>query len=77
MTQELKRLTLVITPEMELLMDRAKQMFYNSNRSEMVRTLISAGLDAADNRESTKKPAVDDASFAQKSACSESSNDSS
>ena len=44
MPTELKRMTFAVTPEMEKLMDEAKQMFYNSTQSEMIRTLVVAGL---------------------------------
>ena len=46
MATELKRLTFTITPEMEPVMDTAKKMFYNQTQSEMIRTLIIAGLNA-------------------------------
>lgn len=44
MPAELKRMTFVVTPDMEGLMDEAKRMFYNKTQSEMIRTLIAAGL---------------------------------
>jgi len=39
-------MTFVVTPDMENLMDEAKRMFYDSTQSEMIRTLIVAGLTA-------------------------------
>ena len=42
-----KRMTFVLTPDMEFRLDRAKRaMFYNCSRSEMIRTLIITALDA-------------------------------
>ena len=46
MAAELKRVTLVITSDMEELMDEAKRMFYNRTQSEMIHALIKAGLTA-------------------------------
>lgn len=45
MASELKRITFVITPEMELsLAGIKKEMFYNCSQSEMIRTLVEQGL---------------------------------
>ena len=44
MATKLKRLTFAVPPDMEELMDEAKQMFYDSTQSEMIRTLIVLGL---------------------------------
>lgn len=45
-----KRLTFVLTPEMEpLLNGMKKEMFYNCSQSEMIRTLVDAGLNAFQN----------------------------
>ena len=44
MATECKRMTFAVPPEMEAIMDEAKKMFYDQTRSEMIRTLIVAGL---------------------------------
>ena len=44
MATECKRMTFAVPPEMEEVMDEAKKMFYDRTRSEMIRTLIAAGL---------------------------------
>ncbi len=50
MPTKLKRLTFVLTPEMEPLLDGIKkEMFYNCSQSEMIRTLVGAGLNAIKN----------------------------
>ena len=47
MASRLKRLTFVVTPEMEPLLDEIKrEMFYNCSQSEMIRTLIEEGWNA-------------------------------
>ena len=47
MASKLKRMTFVLTPEMEPLLDGIKkEMFYNCSQSEMIRTLVDAGLNA-------------------------------
>ncbi|WP_418973244.1 hypothetical protein [Allofournierella sp.] len=51
MPLEHKRLTFVVTPEMEPVIDKAKKIFYNYTQSDMIRTLIIAGLDSLDNDE--------------------------
>lgn len=53
-----KRMTIVVTPDMEPLIDKAKQMFYNRTQSEMIRTLIVAGLDTLDTKEKNEDPTV-------------------
>lgn len=53
MATELRRLTFVVTPDMEPLMDKAKQLFYNRTQSDMIRTLIMAGLDAMEEQKQT------------------------
>lgn len=41
----MKRLTFAVTKEMEPLLERAKKsLFYDKNRSEMIRALVMAGL---------------------------------
>ncbi len=50
MASKLKRMTFVLTPEMEPLLDGIKkEMFYNCSQSEMIRTLVDAGLNAIKN----------------------------
>ncbi|MCI8947400.1 MAG: hypothetical protein HFI91_10150 [Lachnospiraceae bacterium] len=50
MASKLKRMTFVLTPEMEPLLDGIKkEMFYNCSRSEMIRALVDAGLNAIQN----------------------------
>lgn len=45
MASNLKRITFVVTPEMEPLLDRMKkEKFYNCSQSEMIRTLVEEGL---------------------------------
>ncbi|QHQ59446.1 hypothetical protein Ana3638_00405 [Anaerocolumna sedimenticola] len=47
MATELKRMTFVVTPEMEPLLDGFKKdFFYNRTQSDMIRTLVEAGLEA-------------------------------
>lgn len=48
MASKLKRLTFVVTPEMELLLDGIKkEMFYNCSQSEMIRILVEKGWKSA------------------------------
>lgn len=45
MASKLKRITFVVTPEMEPLLDSMKkEKFYNCSQSEMIRTLVERGL---------------------------------
>ncbi len=47
MASKLKRLTFVVTPEMEPLLDGIKkEMFYNCSQSKMIRTLVEEGCNA-------------------------------
>lgn len=47
MATELKRMTFVVTPEMEGRLDSIKrEMFYNRTQSDMIRELVSAGVRA-------------------------------
>ena len=46
MATKRRRMTFAVTPDMEELMDEAKKMFYDSARSEMIRKLGAAGLEA-------------------------------
>ena len=53
MATELKKMTFVVTPNMEELMDEAKKIFYDRTLSEMIRTLITAGLTALKSEKGT------------------------
>ena len=53
MATELKRMAFVVTPNMEGLMDEAKKIFYDRTLSEMIRTLITAGLTALKSEKRT------------------------
>ncbi len=45
MATEHKRMTFVVTPEIESLLDgMKKEIFYNCSQAEMIRTLVEAGL---------------------------------
>lgn len=47
MATTMKRLTFVVTPEMEVLLTRfKKKMFFDSTQSDMIRELVSAGMRA-------------------------------
>lgn len=47
MATQFKRLSFVVTPEMEESLNRMKQeFFYNSTQSHMIRELLSAGVRA-------------------------------
>ena len=47
MADEFKRMTFVVTPEMEELLNSIKrEMFYNRTKSDMIRELVSAGVRA-------------------------------
>ena len=47
MATDLKKMTFAVTPDIEQLMDEAKKTFYDRTQSEMIRTLIVAGLEAS------------------------------
>lgn len=51
-----KRLTFTIPPNMELLLMEAKRHFYDCTRSEMIRTLIWAGLESLSDKEREAQP---------------------
>lgn len=56
MGTELKRLTFVIPPDMELMLDgMKKEIFYNCSQSEMIRTLLTAGLDSLKTGQSSSE----------------------
>lgn len=51
MATELKRMTFAVTEEMESELNRfKKEKFYDKNNSEMIRTLVSAGMRAIDEK---------------------------
>ncbi|MEE0681742.1 MAG: hypothetical protein U0M20_05960 [Christensenellales bacterium] len=57
MATEMKRLTFTITKEMGPALDRAKKdIFYDYNQSEMIRILITAGLDTLKNEARIERP---------------------
>lgn len=52
MATELKRMTFAVTEEMESELNRfKKEKFYDKNNSEMIRTLVSAGMRAIDEKQ--------------------------
>lgn len=52
MATKLKRLTFTVTEEMEPILNRAKKnLFYDRNRSEMIRELVMVGLEVNNNKE--------------------------
>lgn len=55
MAIEQKRLTFAATPDVEVIMDRARQMFYDKNQSEVIRILILYGLKAIKNEKAEKE----------------------
>lgn len=59
MPSKLKRMTFVVTPEMEpMLNEIKKEMFYNCSQSEMIRTLVEKGWNAikdGNQRNATKQ----------------------
>lgn len=55
MATELKRLTFVVTQEMEpLLANAKKEFFYDRTQSDMIRELLMAGLNAVGNKATEK-----------------------
>lgn len=47
MSTELKRFTISVTPEMEVALDAAKkERYYKATQSQMIRDLITRGLNA-------------------------------
>lgn len=56
MATELKRMTFVVTPEMEEPLNSIKrEMFYNRTQSDMVRELVSAGIRAIKAKKAEKE----------------------
>lgn len=56
MATELKRMTFIVTPEMEQPLDSIKkESFYNRSQSDMIRELVSAGIRAFKQGKQQKK----------------------
>ena len=56
MATTLRRLTFVVTTDMEEPLDRIKQeLFYDKTQSDMIRELIYAGLQAIKDEKNQKK----------------------
>jgi Arc/MetJ-type ribon-helix-helix transcriptional regulator len=56
MATEMKRMTFAVTKEMEALLDRAKKnMFYDCNQSDMIREILTAGLEVMDEKAGKEK----------------------
>ncbi len=56
MATYLKRMTLVVTPEMEEPLNSIKrEMFYNRTQSDMIRELVSAGVRAIKAEKAAKE----------------------
>lgn len=56
MSSKHKRITFVVTPEMEPLLDEMKkEKFYNRTQSEMIRTLVESGLNAITDDNQNKR----------------------
>ena len=51
-----KRMTFMVTPDIEDLMDEAKRIFYDKNQSEMIRMLLVAGLDTVKDEMNSALP---------------------
>ena len=63
MSTDLKRMTFSVTPEIEAsLKSFKKEMFYDRSQSDMIRTLVSAGMRALE----TEKTAKEDEKFETK-----------
>ncbi len=56
MATELKRMTFVVTPDMEEALNSIKkEMFYNRTQSDMIRELVTAGVRAIKDEKAEKK----------------------
>jgi hypothetical protein len=56
MSTDLKRVTFSVTPEIEAsLKSFKKEIFYDRSQSEMLRTLVSAGMRALENDKTAKE----------------------
>ena len=60
MSTELKRVTFVITPELEAPLDSIKkELFYNKTKSDMIRELVLAGMRALDEKNKENNDVID------------------
>jgi hypothetical protein len=56
MSTDLKRMTFSVTPEIEAsLKSFKKEMFYDRSQSDMIRTLVSAGMRALETEKAAKE----------------------
>lgn len=55
MSIKFKRISFAVTSDIEDVIDEAKLMFYDCTRSEMIRTLIAAGLAALKEEKAAKE----------------------
>ena len=56
MSTDLKRMTFSVTPEIEAsLKSFKKEMFYDRSQSDMIRTLVSAGMRALETDKTAKE----------------------
>lgn len=56
MSTDLKRMTFSVTPEIEeSLKSFKKEMFYDRSQSDMIRTLVSAGMRALETEKTAKE----------------------
>lgn len=56
MSTDLKRMTFSVTPEIEAsLKSFKKEMFYDRSQSDMIRTLVSAGMRALETERTAKE----------------------
>lgn len=56
MATELKRMTFVVTPEMEEALNSIKrELFYNRTQSDMIRELVTAGVRAIKAEKAAKE----------------------
>jgi hypothetical protein len=56
MSTDLKRMTFSVTPEIEALLKLfKKEMFYDRSQSDMIRTLVSAGMRALETEKTAKE----------------------
>lgn len=63
MATELKRMTFVVTPEMEEPLNSIKkEMFYNRTQSDMIRELVAAGVRAFKDGKTAKEKGCERAS---------------
>ena len=59
MTDTCKRITFMVTPEMEVMLDKTKKdFFYRQTKSDMIRELVLAGIRALDEEKASKNPEI-------------------